>query len=67
MRYIGAIAAAVIKNKRQRSHRIITKKQHPIHTVSKEQHLKWLEEGKCQCCGAEEGENKGICDECRFS
>lgn len=24
-------------------------------------------EGKCQCCGEDEGECKGICDECRLS
>lgn len=40
---------------------------HPIHACTKEQHLRWVEEGKCQCCGAESGEYKGICDECRLS
>ena len=38
-----------------------------INFKTKEQHLKWVEEGKCQCCGAESGEYEGICDECRFS
>jgi hypothetical protein len=44
-----------------------TETTHPIHAYTKEQNLKWIEEGKCQCCGAESGEYKGICDECRLS
>ena len=37
---------------------------HPIYGCTKEQSQKWLDEGKCQCCGAESGENDGICDSC---
>lgn len=65
--YIGAITSSVI-NKKKRN---VSKK--PLSTevskdeVTKEQHLKWIEEGKCGVCGEEEGEYKGICDECRFS
>ena len=40
---------------------------HPIHACTKEQHLKWIQEGKCQCCGVEPGEYKSICEECRLS
>ena len=62
----GAIASAVkrMKQKKVNKEPIST---HPIHTSSKEQVFKWLEEGKCQCCGADSGEFKGICDECRLS
>lgn len=33
----------------------------------KNKHLKWVEDGLCGCCGAPSGEEKGICDECRWS
>lgn len=33
----------------------------------KNQHLKWAEEGLCSECGAPSGEEKGICDKCRWS
>ncbi len=63
--YIGSIASSVKKNKKRENNRIGT--IHPINNITKEQHLNWVEEGKCQCCGAESGEYKGICDECRLS
>lgn len=67
MVYIGAIVSSVINRKKQN----VRKKQSNVKDskdkTTKEQHLKWIEEGKCQCCGAESGEYKGICDECRFS
>jgi hypothetical protein len=65
--YIGAIASSVARKKKQETDRKRFETIHPIHTCTKEQHLKWLEEGKCQCCGADSGEYKGICDECWFS
>lgn len=65
--YIGAIASAVSRNKNRKATKEQVGATHPIHTYTKEQHLKWIEEGKCQCCGAESGEYKGICDECRLS
>lgn len=37
---------------------------HPIYNCTKEQSQKWLDEGKCQCCGGDCGEHKGICDNC---
>lgn len=33
----------------------------------KDKHLKWIEDGLCGSCGAPPGEEKGICDECRWS
>ncbi len=63
--YIGSIASSVQKNKKRKNNKIGT--IHPIHNITKEQHSNWVEEGKCQCCGAESGEYKGICDECRLS
>jgi hypothetical protein len=63
--YIGAIISSVRRNKKVNIERIKT--IHPIHNCNKEQHLKWIEEGKCQCCGDESGEYKGICDNCRLS
>ena len=66
--YIGAIAASVLnRKKRQSLDRQRVGAKHPIDNVSKEQFYKWMEEGKCSCCGAESGEYKGICDECRLS
>ena len=61
--YIRAISSLV--NRKVNKEQVVT--IHPIHTCSKEQHLKWIKEGKCQCCGVESGEYKGICDECRLS
>jgi len=65
--YIGAFASSVRKNKKQKDNRKYVGTIHPIHNITKDQHLNWVEEGKCQCCGAESGEYKGICDECRLS
>lgn len=65
--YIGAIASSLRKNKNKKANSGQVGTIHPIHACTKEQHLKWIEEGKCQCCGAESGEYKGICDECRLS
>lgn len=62
-RYIAAIASAHNKKKKIQKKKI-SQVTHPIHTCSKEQHLKWLEQGKCQCCGAESGKHEGICDQC---
>ncbi len=64
--YIGSIASSVQKNKKRKNNRNVGT-IHPINNITKEQHLNWVEEGKCQCCGAESGEYKGICDECRLS
>ena len=33
----------------------------------KDQHLKWASEGLCAECGEPSGEEKGICDKCRWS
>ena len=65
--YIGAIASAVSRNKNKQVNTKQVGTTHTIHTCTKEQHLKWIEEGKCQCCGAESSEYTGICDECRLS
>ncbi len=66
--YIGAIAASVNrKNKLKTQSAETVGSMHPIHSCTKEQYLKWIEEGKCGCCGAESGECRGICDECRWS
>lgn len=65
--YIGSIASSVIKKKKSGGSSKKSVSSHPIHKCTKEQHLKWLEEGKCQCCGDNEGEYKGICDYCRLS
>jgi hypothetical protein len=67
IRHIGSIASVISKKKKKSVNRQPAGATHPIHTCTKEQHSKWLEEGKCQCCGAESGEYKGICDECRLS
>lgn len=66
IRYISSIASSVRKNKKQRSKKNV-ETVHPIHNIDKDKHLNWVEEGNCQCCGAESGEYKGICDECRLS
>jgi hypothetical protein len=65
--YMGAIVSAALRNKKRIKKRERVIENHPIHTCTMEQHLKWIEEGKCQCCGSESGEYKGICDECRLS
>jgi hypothetical protein len=65
--YIGSIASSVKKNKKRKNNRTYVGTIHPIHNIDKDKHLNWVEEGKCQCCGAESGEYKGICDECRLS
>jgi hypothetical protein len=64
--YIRAIASSIQRKKKQKVGRKL-EVTHPIHICTKEQHLKWVKEGKCQCCGDESGEYEGICDECRFS
>ena len=70
--YIGAIAAAHRKSKST-----LTKKSEevkldpdgmkPYTQEWKDKHLKWAEDGLCASCGAPSGEEKGICDECRWS
>lgn len=65
----GIIASAIRKLNQKSTKRKVnrSKNTHPIHFVSKEQYYKWVNEGKCGCCGAESGEYKGICDDCRLS
>jgi len=63
----AAIVSSVRKLKTNNSKTKKTVKEHPIHTVSKEQYYQWLSEGKCGSCGADSGEFQGICDECRWS
>lgn len=64
----SAIASSVkrLKEKTNKKRSDSVDKQ-PIREVSKEQFFKWQDEGKCGCCGADSGEYKGICDECRLS
>ena len=62
--YIGSFVSSINKKKTKKVNN--SKPIHSIHLISKEQHFKWLEEGKCQCCGDESGEFKGICDDCRL-
>lgn len=38
----------------------------PPQLLTKEESLKAIEEGKCQMCGEPEGEEKAICDNCRW-
>lgn len=68
--YRGAIAAAVSKLKSKKSKKSKSKTEKEIKTYTqedKDKHLKWAEDGLCVCCGAPSGEEKGICDECRWS
>lgn len=65
--FIGTISSSISNKKRKKTNKKFITETHPIHTCTKEQHLKWIEEGKCQCCGANSGEFAGICDECRLS
>ena len=72
--YRGAIAAAVSKLKRKKSKKKTKDKvkldpdgMRPYTQEHKDKHLKWAEDGLCVCCGAPSGEEKGICDECRWS
>jgi len=65
--YIGSIASAVGKNKKETYAKTKIQSVNPIHDSSKERHLKWAKEGKCQCCGEPSGEYNGICDPCRYS
>lgn len=67
IRYIGSIASSVSRNKKRKHNKQPSRITHPTHDVTKEQYLKWIEEGKCGCCGADSGECEGICDECRLS
>ena len=67
MLYSQAIVSSVLNRKKQNVGRKSTSAEDSKDKPTKEQHLKWVEEGKCQCCGAESGEYEGICDECRFS
>lgn len=69
---IGAIAAAHQKSKeRYKSKK--SKKEYKVELDKDgmkpytQEHLKWVEDGLCGCCGAPSGEEKGICDECRWS
>jgi hypothetical protein len=65
--YTGAIASSVINRKKKNVSKKPSSVDDSKDNTNKEQNLKWIEEGKCQCCGAESGEYEGICDECRFS
>lgn len=38
----------------------------PNQILTKEESLKAIEEGNCQMCGEPEGEEKVICDNCRW-
>lgn len=67
IRYIGSIASSIKKQKNNQIDRVLKSNKNTYSSASKEQHLKWYKEGKCQVCGGEEGECKGICDECRLS
>lgn len=71
--YIGAIASTHIKSKsksRKKSEdkvKLDTDGMKPYTQEWKDKHLKWVEDGLCGSCGAPSGEEKGICDECRWS
>lgn len=62
MIYLASIASAI---KKLKSKSVKQEKVDKLR-VSKEQSYKWLDEGKCQMCGEPSGEEKGICDECRW-
>jgi hypothetical protein len=62
---IVAAASSIARKKRSKI-RNLKKVEVPASSVSKEQSLKWVEEGKCQVCGGSSGEFKGICDGCRY-
>lgn len=64
LNFIASIASSISARKNKIKN-FITKKG-LTHTYTKQQHLKWINEGKCQCCGAEPGKFAGICDECRL-
>ena len=63
----AALASSVRKLKEKTLKKRTNKKEHPIHSITKEQYYAWLSEGKCGSCGADSGEYQGICDECRWS
>jgi hypothetical protein len=63
--YIGSIVASTRKSKNKKDSKKRMEVEHPIQTYTKEQSLKWAEEGKCYCCGDATGEYEGICDHCR--
>lgn len=65
--FIGTIASVISNKKRKKRNKNFITKTHPIHMHTKQQHLNWIKEGKCQCCGSNSGEFAGICDECRLS
>jgi hypothetical protein len=69
--YIGAIAAAHRKSKSKKKSEEKVKLDPdgmtPYTQEWKDKHLKWIEDGLCGSCGAPSGEEKGICDECRWS
>jgi hypothetical protein len=71
--YIGAIAAAHRKNKSKSTKKSEEKVKldpdgmTPYTQEWKDKHLKWVEDGLCGSCGSPSGEEKGICDECRWS
>lgn len=63
LRYLGSIVSAHQKSKNRNKPKKSEKKTNKI---SKEQSLKWSEQGLCYNCGAESGEYEGICDPCRW-
>lgn len=65
-KYIGAIASSVISKKKKETSKKKSESEHPINKVTKKQQLKWVEEGVCQCCGADSGKYKDICDNCLY-
>lgn len=73
--YIGAIAASHRKSKSKSKSKKKSEEKvkldpdgmTPYTQEWKDKHLKWAEDGLCANCGAPSGEEKGICDECRWS
>lgn len=66
MRYISSIVAAV-KNIKDRERSFSHKYSSPTQKLNKEESLKAIDEGRCQMCGEKEGNEKAICDDCRWS
>lgn len=73
--YIASIVSAHQRNKKLHSRNKEEKEKEtkPDHTGFvpytkgwKDKHYEWLNAGLCQMCGAPSGEEKGICDECRW-
>lgn len=66
MRYISSIVSAIKINKEKKrisSHRYDS----PTQKLNKEESLKAIKEGRCQFCGEKEGDEKAICNDCRWS